>query len=716
MGFPLSIPAVLGGGSLATGPWDPAQCWAFIGQAGGVEIRWSTTPLEGFEPRLIDAPAAWSVGPSSSASGNPELPSTSLEIDNGDGALSRLFLGVPPGSADSVEEYQGDSLLDLRGALHLVTVDSAGEITTRQMSPPMVLSGPVVSSVGSLSISLAADANGALGAARSLRTLRDWLALPGAEVIEMGDNVAEIFEHHASPRAAWDALRGSESDQIVPWVYGGAPFKLTQVIEGDVCFFVGAVLDQVSPSAVDPTYDLFQVISIRDGKPTSPRWSAWGWSYRVRVDGRVLLCFAIPEAELEFYGVEGEMWCRPERSARLPTEILRRVLADHCPGGVSAFDAGTLADAGDGLAHLSGALAGLLETETTIGEVLEHVCPAIGLRSWIDVDGVLKFALRDPPRSEWKGRAPQFVLEAHDDLPLTTDGMPSWSETLPTDPDDVGSAASHVAIDWPQWATTVFPRQTAPRQTIPSEWVHPLAAELRISGQWIHPDAGDAVLDLAEDRAAWPVRTISFATNLDLADVPICSYGHVSSEWGHAVDGFGVEGRLVRLVRLDVRPGDFVVVATLEDMGAVDALVESKLDSRANWIAFTPPGNGPGLTMRTVASGGVHYGLIEGLGSYLVTPQADQTIWGPPSTYPGRVGEASYRLIGPGLGGWMVDPPPLPIGSAPVVVSDSDWRLMKTYVTGQDVSRPGYIGAASDTTGRLDGPGRSDPPFRFVRL
>lgn len=699
-------------------PNTETACWAFIGTCGDTEIRWSTQPIEGYEPRLIEPPAAWAVGMVSSASGTVELASSSLTLDNADGALNRFFLGMPLGSTNEGEEYLDSSLLDLKGRLCRVVVVSQNTVRVEEMSPPMVLSGEVTSSPGRLEVSLVADAEGTLGRARSLQTVWELTEEKDFEVVYAGGAVREIYKADLNPDAAWEAIRSlseEHADAVVPWIYGGSPVKLLQIGRGDLCHYIeGVGLEEESVGSAPV------LKTIRDGQSQLVPFAGHAYRFGVRIGDVELVCYTIPESVLKDSGVEGELWAVPQVLPWHPTEDMVRLLEEQCPGGEDAFHPADLMQLGDSMTDIRQAFAGVIESETTVGEILGMICAALGLRAWIGMDGKLAFALRDPPRSEWEGVVGLPVIEPHDDLPVSLDGMPSWSEVLQSDPDDVRSAASRVFIEWQEWARVLYPESTRTTLSQDVELPIPTAKERIIPGDWLHPSNGYKVLALAIDRAAWPIRSVSVAVPLAVMQIPIGSYVRVSSDWGHKGIGLGWEGRLARLVRIEVRPGDECAVATLEDMGSSEAVVPAMLDSYENWILmdFREMG-GAGFLFRHVKVDGEDRGFVLGFDAYGFTPYRDMTIWALPSRWPGREGECSYRVLDDdyevgGLYGVLVDPPMFP---SPVPVAASEVLVMNTYVTGMDGMRPGYIAAASDDRGRLTEDNyRDDPPFRFTRI
>lgn len=556
--------------------------WALHGTIGEHEIRWSTTPAQGYEPRLIDPPSPFSIG-MGAVVGQIERASTSIRLDNTDGGLDYFFTG-----SDLMElEFSGPSFLSLECAVYRIEINpDTGATTEYKYSPTMVVSGPVREVPGEISFSLAVNADPILGPSKAQIKVSELMG-KHAEVTY----AANWFNYHApsvaaDPQILWDRTtreQTTESDTIVPYIYGSTTLQLIDLSdEAERYCLAGFILEE---EAADIMGQLYSFCIIRDG-----RSFAWGDNgavyipFIVKVEDKLCLFFYRTVIDAKLGDVDGEVWLvmgTGSSHQRNPMALLREIIREHSERGLPGIHTGRFISTERAARRFTGAVAGLFNDAATVGDLIHAIAPIFSLNAWIGTDDKLHFAL-EPSASELTRSIPALALIPRitelDDFP--NNGLPSWSTVIPTDPDDPAATITRLVIEFPDYLRRVFPLETQQdratvRRTVPIK----NTVELRIGGDWIDPRRATPVFRSLAGRGAFPTRQITLATHVSTAELGVGATVRISSP--NAIGPF--EDRLAMIRRIEVRPADEATILTLHDLGPALATRSAKLDSMSYW-------------------------------------------------------------------------------------------------------------------------------------
>lgn len=676
--------------------------WRLDGRFGdGRLVFWTNEPTGSWdvEPRMIGAPSPFKVGLGATMNGAPERTSLQVRLDNADGALTQFVIGT---GIDAASEYQSSSFLDFKATLTYVGVTDTGTIRVLRTTPTLVLSGPVTVDGTVVSLTLAVDDEPLLGSSGAIRTVREYIDDPAAEVFHVDFYLAQRFDF--PPDEYWWARFCAESreglDISVPWIYGNRSQRALKVSSDSETFWVVGICGSDTYASIQAGWAGIRVVdgdevrTVTEGLyPFVVKFSAREW----------LICLCgLPDFE-----PDGEVYfeVRERFAPAHPVDVIKDLLTDHATAGAAAFDAASLEACRRPLDRFIGAIAGAFGDSSSIGELFSHILPPLGLRAWIGIDDKLHFVATGATAAELASAGPLPELEASDDFP--GDGeIPSWKETLPGDPEDPNAALSRIAIEYPDEIKRLFPAETSRIRTgIERETAVALAysAELILSGAWLCPTlAGPTITEIME-RTFFPTRLVELASHVSMISEPIGALWRLSNPAGLG----GWNRRLARLISVQPRPQDQAAICFFEDLGPTEGLRGGKLDSLEEWVAVDPSKPSP-ITI-TIGTDG----KVTTSGEAFEAEMVGATIWAMGAAL--EENRRSYRIkqVDDKKNAIVEDPPSAVTTIAAVAgpLIAARWLIMWTHES-KPAHRADYIRAADLATGQL---GNGDPAFRFLR-
>lgn len=671
------------------------------------------------EPRLLEAPSSFEVGPADVVGETPPSITTTLVVDNGDGALDAYLTGGDRGAG----EYRGPSLYAVEAAIFEGHVQADGTCLEHRWTPTMVLGGAFAQTDGQVTIPMTSDDARLLGPSSKVLTVGQ---LRQAEVLQVSaDGVppgapTNALRHWTALRSQWD----ESDDSVVPWAYGSATIPLIPVQTADR----GLSLQWVAFTSTESGLYHWKFLGrvgdvIREYKP-SYRSQLYTYRAKLRVrdeKGRAFECW-VETVEAYFHtgvptwsdGEEEEwpdqIWMVPEVSPVTslpgmqdwgpdwhglpftPIDVLKSILQDHSERGAAAWDAASFQAVADATRHLHGVTGGLVRDATTIGELIPYICQPAGIATWIGPDDRLHAALG----GSWTTEDAELVAGP---LPLLLDGdiFPSggadgpstWEETGPADPEDPGAPASLWSIDWAADQEELYPDRLRRVRAL-----SPLRpdSEVRIPGTWIHPPAAALLLDQASSARAYATRHVTAVTHIALAREigAMCRAYHGS--------GLGYEGAPLRMRRATIMPAEDAARIQWEDCTALEAMKVGILDDGRHWLAV----NNAGVTLR-LRAGETTATLSTPLRDN-VPPGSELWVWG---VYPwacGVSGMAGTDMLildaaAPITTQILQVEPPIGQAQGGVDPHRARWVLMKTATSAGHAYRPDRIRLCEDPTG-----------------
>src|SRR5690606_3657390 len=134
----------------------------------------------------------------------------------------------------------------------------------------------------------------------------------------------------------------------------------------------------------------------------------------------------------------------PDPIRQSPMQIIRRIIEDHSAGSIDSVSA-DIADVRT--RRLENVIGGVIETGTTVQEVLSTLAPIRGIEAYITIDGRLAFSVLPAPED---GMQPVLELDVYDVYPTGPDRIPGATSRSTLRPPMFGSVADVISIDWPQ--------------------------------------------------------------------------------------------------------------------------------------------------------------------------------------------------------------------------------------------------------------------------
>lgn len=546
--------------------------WTLEGMLGDQPIRWSTAPLAGFEPWLVEPPGAFRYG-LGDVVGVIERLSVTVTVVNDRGALDALALG----SSEDGVDWEGPSLRDLRGRIYRYT----GPDQRLEMTPPLVVSAMAVG-VGTITLTLVADEHRILGPSAALATVEEWrqseIELEWAHARVPG--LVDVPE--AELAAAFrSAIKPGNHTQI-PWLYGSTSVRLQSVSE-DGAWKVAGIVTAEHLAATQGWGDYMIHWLYRPGSHeplVSTGDRAFPCYFRSSEHPGLLLAFRClnPEVELDH---------RFDAETLTPVSIIRRILDDHAEEG-APYDFDSAARAEQASHRLTQVIGGAYADSATVEEVLAAIAPICGVEAYLHRDGRLHFAVLPSPEEE---AAPVAELDPYDIFPGTTDHIPAAEAQLVAAPPAFGAVAGTISIDWPESLMEAYPIATGTDRRRASD----AEGEVRLEGAWIFPPRASVALSAAADWYSYPIRLVSIPTHISILER--VEPGDVIAFRAPTLPGG--QRRLGMVRHIEVRPADETAVVTVGDLGWEGMIRTGVLDSFENWIVFEPP---VGTTVQLAAS------------------------------------------------------------------------------------------------------------------
>lgn len=702
-----------------------ARYWVLRGSFGpGLSVEWASEsvlhqsgPIDG---RLVGDPSSFAIGLPSAIGAPPERITTTVELDNADGALDRWIVG-----AERTEsEYTEPSFLTFEGRLYRGTIAADGTCAEEVFTPPLAASGSVDvdRSKGTVSLSLAHVDRAMLGPIRKVYTTQEFAAggLVGIDCA-YPEVLAEVDED-----AIWALFGQTDNDESpIPWIYGPVHVPLTRVTpdgQYPAIYVAGMVRGQATlpefyadaqASIVGKVYGEYRAMQRVLTEPIPALVEVDLPAPGGGVD-RVVVAIAVqaraPRDKAEQYwwsskALNGVTFGSGGKAT--PARVLREIIADHAEAGSACLHAASW-DAVEAEQDrvMPYGCAGAIEAETTIAELIEYIAPIGDMGLWVGPDGLLHVTTGGWGKAdadEAKGALPELIEP--DVYPGDDSGAAAWSEAIPADPDDRGAVLTKVSVQWTEEQRELFPVAisggTAPRRVslaVDSEWTPP--------GDWINPREAGPVVRAMASRGAYPTRRVRFPSHPSLALLGPGVKLRVSHPWGVTAEPPYLR-RLVRLERGDVQPGDHAAALTLEDLGPSEQIRLGLLDSIGEWLAVDPSKPKPSTLTLEVGGKALSTEAI------FTSSMVGATIWAHGASL--SENRRSYR-IKKYLDGKTVevDAPPSAMETIPsAVVSqllDAPWLIMWTHESKGPAFRPDYIRGARLPDGLL---GDVDRGFQF---
>ena len=612
--------------------------------ASGATGAWATThvhtPTGPVEGRLLSAPRRRHAL-SGAAGGAPERTSLQIEVDNADGSLGDLLIGTTSGNANN--EYNGDSVLNLRGRLYAGYIADDGTIEEVVLTPWMrCVTEP---SWGELVVSLAltADDEEILGEAAlqvSVDSLRfashhtngERIAAGGTAVTEFGG----VFDS-----SAWGSFRDRITENLptyLPLAFGPTPIPLTITTNPD-----GSLLEGILYiSRHQPTVDDFEVNRAADaswsittgsegqrvegiqlsGEDTEGHFAGtemWSVKVSVRNDydessvdvwlvGMTIrlqpeYSWVVGIGEREAVPVAGTTYAGSDvvlfpplgnklsSSARpdSPSELLRSVLTECSAAGSAGLDTASWDRAKAFRRSDAYLVGGLVRGGPRLSSVVEAVARPFAWNLWIGLDGLLHIlapnAWNDADRAAAAGSSLDELRQGVDVF--------KFREAVPRTPEARGAAVSKIWIDWSAeqeryYASTPLVRKKLAEQVLE---LGPIV-EVRLSGAWLNPKRATEILSSAAERRSFVARRWEVEAQDYLALRELGTLVRYTNPLAVGTGASGTRGYSRRLGRLEGFEDDERehVMAIIEDLGPIENIKSCVWDDINNWVKYDPAG------------------------------------------------------------------------------------------------------------------------------
>jgi hypothetical protein len=573
----------------------------FVGafhDAAGVattSVRWSTRavslsdgPVEG---RLRVTPrTAYGIGEAVSAV--PPRAQATLELLNGDGALTRYVIGTTGGAA---QEYRGDSFLNLKGQLFAVYLLADGTEERHAITPTLTCSGSPTITEGAIVVPMAADDSKILGKPAPVVRVHQL-----REAVRLADpgTCFGIVTGEAMTAPEWGDVQNDarSTDTAIPYAYGRVAIPLTPVGDEE-----GQHL-AVYVSKHEPTISDAKRWQVWRGIKSSeslfrfnPDWQPRLWSAKIRITDEDdathdLWIVMLSNADsgrwkmadtFALAPVRNTLSAGPGRQMPTPPAIARWIVEDLSETGTAAIH-GASFNAAQSALLLPDACGGLVTGDATIGETLTHIGAPWALSWWIGLDDKLHVGVP----GQWTA-ADSAALTSADtprihyprDFASGTDPG-GYQETIPAEAEARGSAVRKVSLEWHEIQRRAWPADEMPRWS-PGATELPVQSsdEARLSAAWLYPPSATYVLASAGARRVFPTRRVTLHVHdwigvLERQAIVLLTY---------PLGGAGAyTDRALRLERTADDPREYVV-ATFEDLGPTAAAKPARYDTIANW-------------------------------------------------------------------------------------------------------------------------------------
>lgn len=597
--------------------------WTFQGAIGLQTFKWSTAPMEGFEPLLAEPPSSFKYGLSDTV-GNIERMTTSITLFN-DGSLDSLALGT----GDDLVDYEGPSLRDIRGQILRYTSEGEWVLMT-----PSLLVTDIRVDVGTITLNLAAREDGILGASDRLvtvdqlrgefregRIFQNWAHWQIHQRLDIGpgEEVTAFFQ----------ALDPG-NDTVIPYLYGPQIVELQSVSSDGNWSIAGIVGYDEIPRLQSARYGTFYSTS---GAPCTSADKPLPMVLSSDLYEGALLAFWHPR------GNETRILLELQGEATHPARVMAQILDDHSQplNPPFSYDPTSLQRAIDATPRMDGVVAGQFGDAASIEEILSLIAPIAGIETYLGRDNRLHF-VTIPETLE-----PTFHLDPYDTFPSGDDRIPGATADLASSPPLFGSTVGKVSINWPQWARTRYPVETSNNQRILSRH----EGEFILEGDWIRPSKASIVLSAASEWFAYPVRVVTIPTHVDIMEQ--VEPGTIITFQVPSLPG---NQRRVGMVRsIEVVPSDETAFVTIADLGWEGMVVNGVLDSFYNWIAIQPSA-GASIFLEETS------GLVQISGAGFKPHDVGRTLWVFGSRF--SQNNRSYKIV-------SVE------GSTQIIVSPKPW-------------------------------------------
>ena len=661
----------------------------------GEVVAWSTHDVHApdgglLRRRLAAPPAAIVRGVPESLGAMPERVSTSLMIDNKDGAIDTWLAG----GDDPRNAHAGDSLLNLSGHLFEGRIGPDGVAVEHRITPRLVASdgAAIDSATRTVEIQMATDDEGILGPPRAFFTVAQlrsagWSEAGPIRPINMTRDVA-IVAGLVDPNL-WDLIRSRMTDnldQTIPWGYGISPIPMVYV--GGPYFLAAVSLHEPRDLAAWRLY----------GEDWRRRMSSGGtiriFSVRVTVStGDVPIDVWVVGVEFRSGPDEpGAYHLIPSAAAGIgippgsratPSRILRQIVSDLGSDGGSSIDTVSFGRLERELRHTG--IGGTIGNGSMIAEIASHICDPYGISAWVGPDDRLHAA-------RMTGWGLDDVVAAAGDLPHIMEPdvlLGTVTYRQPTSA-ELGGASTRTSIEWTSEQDRFWEGRPlldrAPgiaRITLEGD------AEARISGAWVFPTEAERALSSVGSRRAF-------------------SYAHVTADVGAWILAYdlgqmfrfthrflGYDRRLVRLIRIEYQPGDDTARCAFLDIGALELLTIGKLDSAQNWIFYDP---GESVTTITFAASN---NILSCNDPSISEDWVGRSLWTFGASDPALRRSWRIESVNTGSGLIGVDPTPTVSGTAEadgLSAHRAGWIVMRNR-SSDPTHRPEYITVADAATG-----------------
>lgn len=682
--------------------------------ASGAAVRWATSRPRFLSPALdprMSLPAPIVCGMPETMAAPPERVSTSITLDNSDGALTNYFAG----GTDTLTAYEGDSFLNLTGQLYLGLVADDGTCQEEAVTPTLCVVGSPSTNGTQITLPLSSDDRDILGPSPKMIELGDLFDAARTSLTASGDMIDGAGNTSTGwyTSAVWNVLLGAvsvEEAQFAPWVFGRAAFPCIRVSTngsfGGRTYLVGLTASQPS-IAQFPDWDLHwskHGSAISKGNVLLVRAP---FSHE-RADGSTvagwLLLLELSELAPERDDEDPPLFAIPPTNAHLgipsgtkatPSNIIRRLITDLSAGGLGGVHASSFDRAAKDV-PTAGAFGGAIRSDAAIAEVVTHICGATGIALWHGADDrIHALAVGAWNASDVTEAASAPHLREGDIFEGT------WSERIPSG-DERGAAATRVSVDWPSEASDFWGRDnTRARAPGVTELEIREENEARIPGAWVFPPASAHALSEVGGRRRHVYRRISFVTHAWVAALGVGALVRVSHRQGMQAGGYN--RRLMRLLRYEILPAEMAARCEFEDCDALENTHAGVLDSIYNWVRYrpSPDAEGVGATFTVSASAGGT--LVTCSHAVFSAGMVGCSLWTPGAT----TASDRARRIASFVSTTQVQVDRAYVGALSVGVSaecdpwDEPWIVMDNHDTKGAAYRPDYIRLSEEATGEF---------------
>lgn len=533
--------------------------WTLEGQIRGTIYKFSTAPMDGFDPVLAEPPGNFTYGLSDTV-GAIERLDVQVTLIN-DGRFDQLAMGTSGGFID----FEGPSFRDFRGQICRYTAEGVQV----RMTPPLRVSAIDVE-VGTITLTLQALEQGALGPSSKLSTVSEW-------------RNRTIYRRWSHPRLSqilnipnedipgfFQALIDASNDEIIPWLYGPQVVELKPV-SSDGVWQIAGIIDPATTNTmiVGGHYLTYYRAS---GTLTSADDSPLALVVASHDHVGDLLVFYVPG------GKDTEILVDLAFREENPVTIIGRILDDHAAPG--SYDVASLEAAKSSAVRLEGVVAGQYGDAASIEEILAAIAPIAGIEAYLGIDGKLHFV------SLPENLTPTAHIDPYDIYPSGTDRIPAATASLASNPPLYGSVVGKISIDWPAWSKAIYPHETGNDHRIVSN----AEGEVRLEGAWIRPDKATVALSAATEWFGYPVRLVTIPTHISVMES--IEPGSIVTFQVPTLPG---SERRIGIVRfIEIAPADETAFVTVGDLGWEGMVKNGVLDSFHNWVLYQPQ---PGETI-----------------------------------------------------------------------------------------------------------------------